>query len=140
MSILSKLQSIAESACPNYTFQFETKNMMNVDADDQLFPCIFVDEYYDGRYIKTGNRRYKQVAVDIHFLDLCDMQNTAMEREAIRERIEREALMPFMEALNADGMFLSVDDYSCSPEPPLFDANAVGLLVRVSLNFLTCSL
>ncbi|MCD8294137.1 MAG: hypothetical protein LUE27_02660, partial [Clostridia bacterium] len=127
MGLLEKIRTLVEEACPGYSFQFETEKMMNVNADDVLFPCVFFEEYSsDGKYISRYGWR-KQALVELSFMRLTVMQNTAEEREAIREMIEEEAVIPFMDAFNACGEFVPVAEFTCYAQPPRFDANEVSV-------------
>lgn len=139
MALLKTIKNICEAVAPEYSFEFETQRMMNERADDKPFPCIFFEEYYDGRYAK----RYaweKTATIELHFMKLCEMQNDAVERERLREDIEAEAVLPVIKAISENSLFKEVADFTCVPEPPLFDANAVSLLVRVAVSYNPCAM
>lgn len=138
MALLSTIKSIVEQACPGYLFEFETSNMMNVRADDKVFPCVFFEEYSsDGKYIARYGWR-KQVLIELSFMKLADFQCNATDREALREEIEAEAVIPFMDAFNASGIFEPVNEFICYPEPPRFDANAVSVMLRFYATYKIC--
>lgn len=112
---------------------------MNERADDKAFPCVFFDEYYtetDDNASRFGDNTV--ATVNIHFLKLADFQCDAVLREAIRQEIKTEALLPFVDAAKASGFFKAVRVIDRSPEPPLFDANAVGILLRIQFTYPTC--
>lgn len=137
MTLLDKLKAIAAAACPRYSWYYDIRQMQNVTADDCAFPCIFMEEYYASTMKRMHNWK-REVTLEIHFLDLVPMQGEAEGRERVRERLLGEAVIPFMDALNADGMFLEVDNYQCDPEPPMFDANATGILLRFTTTLPAC--
>jgi len=139
MTILDKIQAIAEAACPGYAFIFDYNRMFNVTADNQAFPCILMEEYYSGRHARRYGWR-KTVTVELHFMQLASFQGVATAREDVREEMEANAVIPFVDALNADGYFGQVEEFRIDPEPALFDANAVGLLVTIELSVNRCAL
>lgn len=139
MTLLQRIQAIVAASCPGYGFEYETQKMMNERADDKAFPCVFFDEYYTETDDNTSRFGDNTVAtVNIHFLKLADFQCDAVLREAIRQEIKTEALLPFVDAAKASGFFKAVRVIDRSPEPPLFDANAVGILLRIQFTYPTC--
>lgn len=138
MKILPTIKELCQTACPGWAFEFETKKMMNVKADDAHFPLIFFEEYTNARYSGPYQRR-KKVLVQLSFQKLADFQCDAIQREAIREEIESEAILPFLDALDACDKFEEVTDIECPPEPPLYDANAVAVLLSFWVTFSVCA-
>ena len=139
MTLLQRIQALVAASCPGYGFEYETQKMMNVRADDKAFPCVFFDEYYTETDDMASRYGDKTVAtVNIHFLKLADFQCDAVVREALRQEIKTEALLPFVEAAKASRDFTAVRVIDRSPEPPLFDANAVGILLRIQFTYPTC--
>lgn len=139
MNLIETIRQIASEACPGYSFQYETQKMMNVDADDQCFPCIYFDEYYtetEDTLSRYGDA--STASVELHFLRLSEFQDDALNRSKVRDLIKAEALKPFIKSLKGSGMFKRIQVLDYSPEPPLFDANAVGILLRVSLTYPEC--
>lgn len=143
MKVLEIIKEVCSKAVPGYSFEFETERMMNVLADDIKFPLIFWEEYTmnDGHYSEgTGGMR-KTVPVELSFMKLGPLDNPnpdAIERERIREEIEEEAIRPFIECLNSCGKVTPVKDFTITPQPPLFDTNAVSLLLRFSVTYKLC--
>ena len=138
MAILSKIQKICANAVPEYGFEFEHSKMMNVKADNAIFPLVFFEEYTDGK-LTQGMGLKKSVMVELSFMRLCSMHNSAVEREAIREQIESEAILPFIKALESSGEFYPVKEFSCLPEPPRFDANTVSVMLRFWVTYRICT-
>lgn len=142
MTLLEKIQAIAATACPGYHFVFETSRMMNVEADDAPFPCVFMDEYYESGYqFRYGWKRTARL--ELSFMKLAEMHCDAVEREALRDEIREEAVKPFLTALESSGYFESIQTIGAaisSPnEPPRFDANAVSVFLRMNVTFRDCS-
>jgi hypothetical protein len=66
------------------------------------------------------------------------MHCSAVEREQAREQIEEEFVLPFIKAINASGHFEQIEDFTCLPEPTMFDANATGVLLRFWVTYRVC--
>lgn len=142
MSLIDKIKSIADASVPSYAFEFETSKMMNARADDRPYPMVFLEEYpsQDGRYLlKYGLK--KAVTVELSFMRLADRENfqgDAIDRERIREQIEEEAVLPFIDAFNASGLFEPIEEFRVTPEPPRFDASAVSILLIFEARWKIC--
>lgn len=139
MTLLERIRTLCQAANPAYRFEFESDKMMNVKADDGRFPCVFFEEYVNGRYLRKYGWK-KSVQVELSFMRLAPFQCDAAHREQLRAQIEQEAVIPFVEALNASSLFDAVDEFTCLAEPPRFDANAVSVLVRFWVTFDLCTL
>lgn len=133
MTLPEMLEQIAKTACPKYAWYYDIRQMQNVTADDCAFPAIYMEEYYADRTLRRAYDKVREVTIEIHFLDLVPMQGVAIEREKVREVLRREGVDAFMAAYNeyalANGL-REVEEYQCDPEPPMFDANATGVLLR----------
>ena len=139
MAILSKIKEICNSAVPEYGFEFEQSKMMNLKADNSSFPCVFFEEYTDGK-ILIGLGVKKSVLVELSFMRLTTMHNNAEDRELLREQIEAEAVMPFINKLNESGIFEPVKEFTCLSEPPRFDANVVSVMLRFWVTYRACGI
>lgn len=138
MTLLEKIKQIAGQACPSMAFYYDIRQMQNVLADDVKFPAIYFEEYYASRMVfRYGWQR--EVSLELHFLDLVPMQGEAVERELVRSSL-LEQVKAFISVLNTDGTFKEVTNVQCDPEPPMFDANATGVLLRITLEYPTCEL
>lgn len=136
MGLIGRLRRIARKACPDCRFAYDVQSLVNVRADDRRFPLIWVDEYYSGRIIRGFTWR-REVTMEIHFLGLADMQDDGRENDRVRERLLPK-VQAFIEELNRDTAFTQVSEYQCDPEPPMFDATAIGWLVRVTFAYNLC--
>ena len=101
MGLLTKIKTLAEAAVPSYRFEYEAAKMQNVSADNGTFPLIFFEEYVnkDGAYLGRFGWRRRQ-SVELYFLRLAPLHADAVTREALREQIEAEAVLPFIEAVS----------------------------------------
>lgn len=138
MTLIEKIRDIARIACPTMTFSYDIRQMQNVLADDVQFPAIYFEEYYQQR-LENRFGWHKIVSLELHFLDLVPMQGEALERDLVRNALMVQA-QAFVDAVNADGTFREVTNVQCDPEPPMFDANATGVLLRITLEYPMCAL
>ena len=133
MTLREKIGSLVATALPGYGYECDTERMMNVTADDGAFPLVFMDEYVTGK--ATSRYGWERTdTVELHFMDLFTFQGDAVARDAVRARLSA-AVMDFIAAVNADGLFKPVDTFRISNAPMMFDANAVDVLVRVDLTY-----
>lgn len=129
MALLDKMRRLCNVVNPDYFFEFENENMMNVKADDDRFPVVFFEEYTESRYTSRYGWR-KQTLVELSVLKLAPMHCNATERERLREQIENEFVIPFIERLRTSTDFEEVTQVDAFPIPAAFDANATGVMLR----------
>lgn len=141
MTLPELLERIAHNGCPEFGFHYDIRQMQNVTADDCQFPAIFMEEYYGSRTIKGNFGSKRELTVELHFQQLVQMQGVAMSREQVRDWLRENGVRPFIAAWNeyaaANGLE-QVEEYQDDPEPPMFDANATGVLLRVALLTPSC--
>lgn len=103
--------------------------MMNVRADDKPFPCIFFEEYRDGKYdVKYGIQ--KTTRVQLYFMKLAPMHSDAATREILREQIDQQAVRPFIKTYNDCGAFKEAYQWKFFTPPPRFDVNEVSIMLQ----------
>lgn len=110
---------------------------MNALADDSVFPCIFFEEYKEGAY-ELKYYVEKRTRIQLYFSKLCQLDNTAEERERIRETIEAEAVRPFIGAYNQSPLVASVSQWQFFTPPPRFDANEVSIMLQWDAVLIGC--
>ena len=98
---------------------------------------MFFEEYTDGRIINRYGWK-EQVTVELSFMKLAEFQCDAVVRESIREDMKKNAVIPFLRALEQAKIIDRVSEYILMPEPPRFDANAVSLLLRFNATYKLC--
>lgn len=120
---------------PRYGFIFEERKMFNVVADNTLMPCVFLEEYRDGRYnVKFGIK--KHTTVQLSFMKLCPFDGDAIDREAQRNTIEVEAVIPFIESFNNLRPFQEeLQEFKFFTPPPRFDTNEVSIMLQFEVVF-----
>lgn len=141
MTLPERLEQIAQAACPGFKWYYDIRQMQNVEADNAHFPAIWMEEYYAERSIITGFERVRELTLEVHFQDLVPMQGVAKDRERVRDGLRRNGVNPFMTALGdlatRSGWAL-LDEWQADPEPPMFDANATGVLLRFIIQVPDC--
>lgn len=128
MALLEKIRRLCAAANPDYTFEFENENMMNVKADDDRFPIVFFEEYTEGRYSSRYNWQ-KQTRVELSVYKLAPMQCDAIVRERLREEMENEFIIPLLERLRTSTDFMEVTEVDANYIPQVFDSNATGIML-----------
>jgi hypothetical protein len=66
------------------------------------------------------------------------MHNTAIQRNAIRDQIESEVVLPFMDKYNASGIFQKVETFRFLTPLPRFDANEVSIMLEFDCKTTMC--
>ncbi len=160
--LIKKLGDILKSLHADYYFEYDEASAMNVKADavENSAGLIFIEEVRGGRYRIPQNRtqgffRQKETRLSIYFcrfskelepfaglgntpLSVQAQHTLTMTRQAIRDRIEEEVVVPFMEAMDeamrGDLRGYSVGDYYYSyPEFSRFDSNEVPVVLNFTL-------
>ena len=140
MTLPEYLQRIAAEACPAFRWYYDIRSMQNVTADNAAFPALWMEEYYAQRVLdRYGFQR--ELTMEIHFQDLVPMQGVAADRERVRDHLMQLGVMPFVQAYNrhatAQGLGL-ISEFTADPEPPMFDANTTGVLLRFTVTVPMC--
>lgn len=141
MTLPEFLEQIAKRGCPGYSWYFDIRQMQNVTADDCNFPAIFMEEYYSSRVVQRNYTQKRELTIELHFQQLVPMQGVALDREAVRDTLRETGVEKFIEAYNsyaAEAGLDGIQEWQDDPEPPMFDANATGVLARLTLLFPTC--
>lgn len=137
MDIVTRLAEIATERVPSWSFLYDTPAMANERSDDGQYPLIWMEEYFDvTAEVDAYGREMETADVELHFLMLSEYHDDGAMRRKIYEAIKADAVRPFMEGVREDGLLAGA--WTCSPEPPLFDANAVGLFVRFRVSYPAC--
>lgn len=161
--LITELGSILQSLHADYYFEYDEASAMNVKADavENSAGLIFIEEVRGGGYRIPQNRtqgffRQKETRMSIYFcrfskelepfaglgntpLSVQAQHTLTMTRQAIRDRIEDEVVIPFMnamdEAMRRELRGYSVSDYTFTyPHLSRFDANEVAVVLNFSLS------
>lgn len=129
MALLEKIRRLCNATNPDYHFEFDSEKMMNVKADDARFPVAFFEEYREIRYASSYGWR-KRTLIELSLLKLAPMHCDATFREQLREEIEWEFIVPFLERLRTTTDFEEVKEVEAFSIPQAFDANDTGIMLR----------
>lgn len=160
--LIKKLGGILKSLHADYYFEYDEASAMNVKADavENEAGLIFIEEVRGGRYRIPQNRtqgffRQKETRLSIYFcrfskelepfaglgntpLSVQAQHTLTMTRQAIRDRIEEEVVIPFMNemdvAIKNALRGYSVGDYTFTyPHLSRFDSNEVAVVLDFTL-------
>lgn len=160
--LIKKLGEILQLLSPEYYFEYDEASAMNVKADavENSAGLVFIEEVRGGRYRIPQNRtqgfyREKETRLSIYFcrfskelepfaglgntpLSVQAKHTLTMTRQAIRDRIEAEVVVPFMEAMDkamrGELRGFTVGDYTFTyPHVSRFDSNEVAVVLDFTL-------
>jgi len=138
--MIQKLKSIIQSANTDYLVEFEESSMMNIKVDE--YPAgakfAYIEEYRQGKYFKESYVNKKATTFQIYFCKFTEFQNNADDREQLRNEIESEIVLPFMEKYNKSGLFEKVDVFQFYTPLPRFDANEVSIMLQFEAKETKC--
>lgn len=130
--MIQELKAIIAQANANYIIEFDESRMMNVKVDEinRSDSFAYIEEYSSGRYNVPKFFKEKTTQVQIYFCKFTEFQNDADDREALRQLIETEIVIPFMSKYNESGKFKQVDNWNFFTTLPRFDANEVSIMLQ----------
>ncbi|MFV0392411.1 MAG: hypothetical protein ACK5KP_11110 [Paludibacteraceae bacterium] len=138
--MIAQLKQIIQSANADYIVEFEESSMMNVRADKfkKGQKWAYIEEYRQGRYYKDKYTQRKSTIIQIYFCRFTNFQNNADQREVLRNEIENDIVLPFIDAFNVSGQFERVDEWQFFTPLPRFDANEVSIMLQFDLRMIRC--
>lgn len=138
--MITELKQIIQESNPAYIVEFEESKMMNVKADEYPTGAKFayIEEYISGSYTKEKYFHKKALQTQVYFCMFTELHVDAIEREAIRNQIEAEMVIPFMEKYNASGIFDKVDTFKFLTPLPRFDATEVSIMLQFDCKKIKC--
>lgn len=138
--MITELKQIIQESNLAYIVEFEESKMMNVKADEYPMGAKFayIEEYISGSYTKEKYFHKKILQIQVYFCMFTELQVDAIQRETIREQIESEMVIPFMDKYNASGVFDNVDTFKFLTPLPRFDANEVSIMLQFDCKKVKC--
>ena len=138
--MINKLLEILKEAIPNYEVSFEESRMMNVAADaiERYKGFAYIEEYRQGYYSFRGFQRTRTTRIQIYFCKFVDLHDNAINRELMREKIEEEAVIPFITKMNENDTFKQIERFDIATPLPFFDAPAVSVRLEFDLTSTIC--
>jgi len=138
--MINKLLTILQEAVPSYEVSFEESRMMNVAADtiERYKGFAYIEEYRQGYYSFRGYKKTRTTRIQIYFCKFVDFQDNAINRELMREKIEEEAVLPFITRMNENDNFKQIERFDIGTPLPRFDANEVSIKLEFDLTSTIC--
>ena len=138
--MINKLLEILKEAVPNYEVSFEEGRMMNVAADtiERYKGFAYIEEYRQGYYSFRGYKKTRTTRIQIYFCKFVGFQDNAINRELMREKIEEEAVLPFITMMNENDNFKQIERFDVGTPLPRFDANEVSIKLEFDLTSTIC--
>lgn len=135
---LGYITELIQETMPTYRVSYESRAGQNVAADRNAVTdsVAYIEEFTKGRIQKrTTFLTLKTVQVYLYLYKHTDIENTATDRQALRDEIEAD-LAPFINRLLTDDPDLSGVDLSYPM--PIYDANECGVEVMFTLEWKPC--
>ena len=119
-----ELKEAIEGVLPGWHVTVDEAEMINVVADKETKPFVYIEEYdtVTDNATRFGNRRTRRE--EVYFCAITEMHNAGEERIAIRENILRPAC-DIVEKMLREQWGVTV--FNIDPMPRGFDANEVLL-------------
>lgn len=138
--MIEQLKAIINDSNENYEVEYEESRMMNLKADEKSLDArfVYIEEFVQGTYEKPKFHKIKTTRAQIYFCRFCEMHSTAMQRQAIRDQIESEIVLPFMDNYNVSGIFQKVETFRFLTPLPRFDANEVSIMLEFDCKIIRC--
>lgn len=130
------LRGLCNAANPTYEFFYNEGAAMNIDTEilarNQGF--VYVEEFTGGSFILRNGFILKRPKVEIYFCRFADHEETAEGREAIRDQITTEILIPFIKQLRSPEALRRftrpLEEINFFNAIPRFDDNEVSILLE----------
>lgn len=136
----NKILAHQEGTRPLYTIEYEESSMQNVQVDsltrDSSF--VYIEEFVGGNYNKLGFFNKKTVETEIYFCKFVNMHMNANIRQDLRDLMEAEIVLPFIDLYEKSGIFAKVENWRFFYPVPKYDANEVGILLTFDCSKARC--
>jgi hypothetical protein len=138
--MVQQLKDLITQSNPAYVVEFEEAHLMNVKADNYKLGTNFayIEEYLQGKYLKENYQNKKSVQFQIYFCKFTELDNTADEREILRNAIESEIVLPFIDNIRASGLIDRNAEIPFYHPVPRFDAHEVSVMVQIDVKKIIC--
>lgn len=139
MTLIDTLKDVCLQI-PGYRFEVDEEKRMDQAVLPGGYPSIFFHEFREGKYTK-GFFAEKNTVVQLYVSKLCtDCATTGtLGREAVREEIENEAVLPLIDLLSER------IDYTVQPQEWKFEVlsarfhpDEVGILLTFNFKQSSC--
>lgn len=130
--MLTELTSLINKVNSSIEIVYENNQMANVIADQNDYSKYYclIREFQEGSFTKTNNgQKLNKPKVNIYFYKCSQLENTAVERDTIREYIHTNAVKLLFDELCKSSLFNGQMNWYYPPFSQ-FDANDCGTIVE----------
>lgn len=130
--MIQEIKDLIQSVNPLYEVEYEENRMMNLRVDEKTSSARFayIEEFVSGTYERNKYVPQKTTRMQLYFCRFCEMHNSALDREFIRNEIEKEIIFPFIKKYNDSGFFDRVEIWNFVSALPRFDANEISVMLQ----------
>lgn len=141
-----EVKALLAATCPDWEVTYEASRLMNVKATEKNPDArfIYIEEFTSGKYMRPVGRpgRTRMTRVQIWFCSFKlstapntrDRVTTAEQRELVREMIEAEAVLPFLDGFYASAKFANKPTEVPFATPlPRFADHEVSVMVELDV-------
>lgn len=155
-ALIGRMEQLVKKVCPESVFEYDEASMINVKIDsvnrDKTF--IYIEELQQSRIdINKARPMFRVTPIQIYFCrfepfqndtwhgdtrkELVSQQKLSVARQAIRDRIENELVLPVIAEIN-ETLSQFTPSYVFRYPIARFDANEVAVLLEVTLTDYIC--
>lgn len=127
MKLLEAIKTVCQPIINEQGYTFENDEA-RMTSGATPYPCIYFEEYYKGNY-SSKYRFDKSGELSIWFLAESPPEADANDREQIRERMEIDAIQPFISGFMASGLFRENIRWRYYNAPPRFRNGEVAVML-----------
>ena len=140
-TIQDLIASASSTSGRSYKFIFDEASMVNIRIDElhRNERFVYLEEFTHGKLDFARIPPVRTTRVQLYFCAFSDYTAPADEREDIRESIDSEILMPFIQAYRATPAGRTVKEFTIATPPPRFDANEVSRAIFFDLPETMCT-
>lgn len=130
--MIQKLIEIIKKAVPSYEATFDEASMQNIRLDSKRRenPWCYVEEYRTGSIGIVNYNLQRTIKAEVYFGRFVELDCDADKREVIRDKIMREAVVPFIKAYMQDVDETTFTMYCYYGR---FDANEVSICLTFDM-------
>ena len=138
--MFEQILELLNQANPNYTASYDEGKMMNIKADclDRDSGFVYIEEFVQGSYKRERFIKNKTTKVQIYFGKFTELHIEAAEREAMRQAIETDIVIPFMDLYDNFAGADKPAEYRFVNAMGRFDANEVSIMIEFDVIIKRC--
>ena len=130
--MFEELLNLIKQANSNYSATYDESKAMNVKTSciERDAGFAYIEEFTQGSYKREKFVKNKTTKVQIYFCRFTEIHNEASEREKIRQQIETEIVLPFIDLYDEYAGINKPLEYRFVQSLPRFDDNEVSIMLE----------